>query len=33
MSAADKLNADLQIKLLELYAEYNEARDTPRHLA
>ena len=28
MSAADKLNANLQIKLLELYAKYNEARDT-----
>ena len=28
LAAADKLNADLQIKLLELYAEYNEARDT-----
>ena len=28
MSAADKLNADLQIKLLELYTAYNEARDT-----
>ena len=28
LAAADKLNADLQIKLLKLYAEYNEARDT-----
>jgi len=28
LAAADKLNADLQIKLLKLYAAYNEARDT-----
>ena len=28
LAAADKLNANLQIKLLELYAEYNEVRDT-----
>ena len=28
LAAADKLNADLQIELLELHAAYNEARDT-----